>query len=556
MQEYTVKEVEQFAKSKQESKIEEMSKNVVSTEANVPFVEKKLTKVEDEKTVVVDSSSQENKLTNNLLEDYKEEMNIENTTKSNISNVIKPEKNEIAKEEKVSNLSSQMKPRKNGITKEEKNAVNAKKQAENRNRCNVEYINRKSPHTRKCCVNRPNFQRKPLQRNLCPSNNQAPKTIKKQSPSISTLYSEFLLHCPNIRTLLHLFQNILLLKMLNRIRGTRSYANIKKKIETSYNGIVKQKQKSEKPQSVESIAEFSLKRLFKDEEDFVEKQTGTNLIKQDLQPYLQHDLENCNENSEQTSTISQLDESQHTAKHTCKCYKNHISSEITNKKVRKMLENYEKMISSDTMKDNELCENLCCTKQESEATAQENFNEKDVVCLDDLYDCECKFRDVDFFQTLDKCDQMVAKTDNNVAFCTNECTIIKTQADDLNTALDVNNILDALVYEALNNIRQSYQETVSESYSNDEQNHADDEQSSDSESESKKSSTVYRKAPKSENMNYLLLFGRSKSQLKRRDVHCYHSTEQQVLARKGLMSKQEPEKAHVDGVIKHYRILQ
>lgn len=514
-------------------KIKDKSENVVSKEPSMHHVAatKELENSAKEVDVIKNTVNKETD------SDVQENIEIKRSLPEK-ANIIKPVKKEME----------------NKTTKEEKNALNMKKQEENRRRCNVEYMNRRSIHSRRCCGSRPFTQRKPLQRKPCPTSTEPAKSIKNQVSYLSAYYSEFLVHCPNIKTILHLFHDILLLKMLNRIRGTRSYTDIKKKIESSYHNVykaVQHKQEAEEPESVESIAEFSLKRLFEDEDQFASEYTERAECIPDSKE-LDVNSEKSLHCPERESTISL----QQTAKHTCKCYKNHATSEITNRKVRKMLEEYERMITCDNKKEHDICKHAVCTiPQESCKDLVKDKNKS--ICFNDVYDCECKFSDLGFFRA-HECNRIAPEGDNTLD--SSECAAIEGQnnSEDLSSAVDINNILDHIVSEALENIRRSYSEQ--ECDSNDEQNHADDEQSSDSETECKQSNTtsttVCRKTTKGENMNYLLLFGKSKSQLRKKDVHSLHCKDQQNLTRKGLMSKQEPEKAHIDRVIKHYRILQ
>lgn len=465
------------------------------------------------------------------------------------------------------------------MIKDETNASNFKKQEDNKQKCTAEDINRKSYHSTKCCRRRVDCRERSLERRPFPNKNQATKMLRRHISRVASMYTQLITEFPNLKVLLLLCQDILLLKMLNKIRGTASYTNIKKKIERSYlkmNPIGKKQQKIKEVKSVESIAENSLKRLF--EEHQQENQTSRKRFKtqpclpdysESEKSVLLHPLTQCSKNLEQESLISQLndDDFQQSSKHTCKCYKNHARGEVPSKKVRRMLENYEKMITTcdaktdiEDVKDKEngLVSNKSHRKEEEKSLS---------CCFNDSYECECKSKDSDSFQTYKLKKIFKQNCKNNGKFgvtlqTTSQCTVIKGQCNSNNysTTKIVNNILDQMVSEALHDIRKSYQRDMEVSDSNDEQNNADDERSSDSESECKKISahttTICKKSAKTENLNYVLLFGRSKSQLKKKELSGLNAKENSTLTKKIMTSKQEPGQTHIERNIHHYRMLQ
>lgn len=458
------------------------------------------------------------------------------------------------------------------LSKDEKNALNSKKKDESQKLSETQKLRKRPARSKRCC-GRTNFiQRKPTIRKPCSNKNQATKTLARHISNATSLYTEFLTRFPNLKMLLTLCQDILLLKILNRITRKTSHSNIKKNTASAcnLNGTAQHTPIDRKIESVESIAEFSLDRLFGDNVQLAQRnessrglkrnRSESSLSESEEEPQIKKMNNNGSagdkivdkaENLEQQASMCSLHvATQHSCKnHTCKCYQNHMSSDITNTKVRKMLEDYEKMIFT------------CDNRTENEVNRKKPCNEvirfRNNVhgCMSDAYDCECKANNTsenkEFFEAI---TQSSVLANNETAV---DEIIKKTKSE---TGNEVTNILDQIVSEALENIRNSYRQHVKQSDLNDEQNHADDEQSSDSESECKSSeayaSNLCRKMNvKSENMNYLLLFGKSKSQIKKRDVS-NHFREQQILAKKGSMSKQDPDKSHVEKVIKHYRILQ
>lgn len=457
-------------------------------------------------------------------------------------------------------------------TKSNKCALNTKKQEDSKHGCNVEYVNRRSRHSSNCCGRNSLLRQKSLERRAFPRRQQTVKSLKNHISKASAMYSEFLVHYPNLKMILYLCQDILLLKILNRIRGMRNYITIKKRANYERMSRAKDKQKMERMESVESIAEFSLKRMFEEENkdansclidvEMVESGNGKTLSVHKLMHYIQ-DVEQANVVPQNTD-----DAESNISKAKCKCYRNHARGEATSKKVRRMLENYERMITTgDVKKDVDIADSAKCVKinvtaldeQDSENASKQE--EKALICFNDTYECECKSKNS---KSLTTCHlkQIIPKNNNDEYDVTLEttvesaCTIIKRES----AAKDTNHILDQIVCDALRSIRECHKKEIT-CDSNDEQNQADDEQSSDSESECKKIDSHFtticrRPSSKSENVKYLLLFGKSKSQLKKRDVGGHLSKEQLFLARKGLMGKQEPEKLHMERGIKHYRTLQ
>lgn len=456
-------------------------------------------------------------------------------------------------------------------TKADKNFLNNGKREENRKKCNIEYMNRRSTHSTTCCGRNSFFRQKPLERRPCPRRNETVRIPKSNISNSSTQYTEFLLHYPNLNVILRLCQDILLLKMLNRLRGTTDYTNIKKKIESTYRKVNESEDDMEGIESVESIADVSLKRLF-EEEDNVENSITNDSSNRRSSSLCS--LKRYREKSEDESIVLQNPASTlYTSKCTCKCYKNHARPEVPSKKVRKMLENYEKMITSS---DNKEVKSLCAKDNETNVISHidtfQQIDKKTSICLDDSYECECKFEDSKLIKA--EINESVPKSSSSCSDCSitfqttleSECTIIKQrcQSNNLESTHNVNSILDQIVCDALENLRDAYLAHKRTCDSSDDQNQADDERSSDSESDSKCSesapsntpSSKTSKSEKSENMNYFLLFGKSKSQLKKKDVKTKHSKEQQLVSKKKLVSKQQPGKGHVERTDKHYRILQ
>lgn len=463
------------------------------------------------------------------------------------------------------------------MSKNEKNALNFKKQEEIKRKCNVDDIDKKSYHSTKCCRRRWTCRQKLVERRPFPCKNQATKMLRHHISRAAAMYSEFFKQFPNLKVILLFCQDILLLKMLNRIRGTQNYSNIRKNIERSYHKMNRAARKQQKTEvkTVESIAENSLKRLFEDENQ-QENNTARKRFK--MQHYLPevsaasvsertpllHQVTHCSENLEQGSVVSERnDDSQQISKHTCKCYRNHVRAEIPSKRVKRMLENYESMITTCDIqgaKNNK--DGMISDKR------QQNEEEKAVsFCFNDAYECECKSEDSKLLKTykLNEVIKKNCKDDGGFGVTlqtTSQCTVYKGQCNSKNygSTTVVNHILDQMVSEALLNIKKCYQRDMDISDSNDEQNHADDEQSSDSESECKRISAhttaICRKTAKTENMNYVLLFGKSKSQLKKKDLSGQQIKEQPILSKKNLTSKQESGKTHVERDIQHYRMLQ
>lgn len=453
------------------------------------------------------------------------------------------------------------------IPKTEKNVLNVKQKEQKMQRCYTERMHKRSLHSTRCCRRRSFCRQRSMDRKPF-SKSQIIKTLRHHISRATALYSQFVAQFPNLKILLLLCQDILLLKLLSRICKQRSCTAIK-----SSEMNLRTKQNIQEVETVESIAEFSLKRLFDDTSSLQYNSTKTRLplthtktnnLLSDHCPSLQELV--CNiDNSEQEFIIFQEnDATEHSSKHTCKCYRNHAKAEIPSKKVRKLLENYEKMITSCDLKKNiDDAKNSGYAEENNSVVAcndsceeQEEEEKNTAVCFKDAYECECKFENSKLL-----CE--IPKSKYGVTFqTTSKCTVIKGKCKTKNSVgtTKVNNVLDQIVTEALHSIRESYQQHIPEvSDSNDEQNHADDEHSSDSESESKRisaHSNAICKKTKTDNMNYLLLFGKSKSQLKKRDLNGQSTMDQQILSRKKMMNKKEPEKSHLNKNFQHYKMLQ
>lgn len=274
---------------------------------------------------------------------------------------------------------------------------------------------------------------------------------------------------PTISMILNLCREILLFKILDRLKDPQTCAKIKKELRKhqSTDGI--KKRADGNLESVESITNISLERLFK-----VGDQWQTDGTKSE-------------DGQRQIAT----------------CEKG-----TTKRRVRQMLEDYEKMIM---MKENNAI-------KPHNKTQDQNVS----ICLNDRYDCECK---LNASPKRDDDSSSPPESDNNTPY------------------VAIDDILDEIILDALESVRLSCSRNMKDL--NDEQNNADDEASSDSSDSERAGRKTSGRNARADQLSCMILFGKSKSQLRRRDWPSHFGQQQLV---KNLTGKQDPRRAYVERV--------